>query len=791
MSSLASKLGSVTDAAARGGRLLWSAGSLALEERLAQHFPSKPRVVQFPVNDICNSRCVMCNIWKQKRDHEITAEELRTVLRNPLFSKVEFVGINGGEPTLRKDLNELARVMAKELPRLREVHIITNGIRWQDAITRIVAVRDALEARNKRLSVSVSIDGVGEVHDRHRGVTGNFAAACRVIQAMKAERIPVSIGCTLTTGNCHGADDVLQWCEEIGLDAWEFRLGVEIKRVYNQGFNLLHPLSEEQRFHLAMFFDKLAHHATVDEPHRRFYRSLVDQIAFDAPRAAGCHWRTRGVTLDTRGNLSYCSVASDTVGSALSGDGWTVYKRGLGERKRILNEDCDGCQHDLLGPAPAMEIAKAGVAAALEPFTRRFRERFAKPLRIEATPSFKAPGRPHVSQWRRVLITGWYGTETAGDKAILAEVVHFLREHARQADLAITTIDRKVSEQTARELPELAKLELIPLAEAHTRMHRFDAVLVGGGPLEDVGEMRHVHRLFVEANRLGKARVLFGCGVGPFHLAHTRAWAEGILRLTTAGFLRDRESLELATELGGPAHLGLGCDPALRFLRRWARTHQAEPRAERGFALAGLLRANTAEYVGGDDASLTDRNSATAAQLAQVIEPVVAEQRGVAALLPMHAIWVGGDDRLFARHVARAFEDPARANVERRYLPLRAILHTLRRADAAVAMRYHGHLFCMALGVPMLSIDYTGPRGKVGALVKRVGHTRWSEAWDTLDPARATSKLRSLIASRDAVTREQLRQADRLVAELEATYEQVFEVKCKAAAADAGLRAAA
>jgi MoaA/NifB/PqqE/SkfB family radical SAM enzyme len=36
-----------------------------------------PEVIQFPVNNICNSRCVMCDIWMQKRSDDITPEEVR------------------------------------------------------------------------------------------------------------------------------------------------------------------------------------------------------------------------------------------------------------------------------------------------------------------------------------------------------------------------------------------------------------------------------------------------------------------------------------------------------------------------------------------------------------------------------------------------------------------------------------------------------------------------------------------------------------------------------------------
>ena len=45
---------------------------------LSNRLPSKPTTLNLLVNDICNSRCVMCNIWQQKRDIELTPEQLAT-----------------------------------------------------------------------------------------------------------------------------------------------------------------------------------------------------------------------------------------------------------------------------------------------------------------------------------------------------------------------------------------------------------------------------------------------------------------------------------------------------------------------------------------------------------------------------------------------------------------------------------------------------------------------------------------------------------------------------------------
>ncbi len=123
----------------RRGRLLYSAAHhLVREEWLGQYVPSRPIVLQFPVNDICNSRCVMCNIWQRKRDREITPEELRHILADALFNEIRYVGINGGEPTLRSDLPDIGRVLVESLPKLRGMGIITNALRPRMVVERLL-----------------------------------------------------------------------------------------------------------------------------------------------------------------------------------------------------------------------------------------------------------------------------------------------------------------------------------------------------------------------------------------------------------------------------------------------------------------------------------------------------------------------------------------------------------------------------------------------------------------------------------------------------------------------------
>ena len=82
-----------------------------------------------------------------------------------------------------------------------------------------------------------------------------------------------------------------------------------------------------------------------------------------------------------------------------------------------------------------------------------------------------------------MLITSWYGTETNGDKAIIGELVYFLRLCNPNIEL-VTTIQSEITEQTNTEIEELKNSKWIIIEDAPNDeiISECDAVIMGGGP---------------------------------------------------------------------------------------------------------------------------------------------------------------------------------------------------------------------------------------------------------------------------------------------------------------------
>ncbi len=137
----------------------------------------------------CNSRCIMCNTWQfpSDRNKEIGPGDLHS------FPSVNRLNITGGEPFLRDDLGDILDVVRKKAKR---VVISSNGF----------ATKKILEVMKDRrdVGVRISFDGIGETHDRVRGVAKAHRRALDSLQGLKKLGIKdLGMAVTISDKNAH------------------------------------------------------------------------------------------------------------------------------------------------------------------------------------------------------------------------------------------------------------------------------------------------------------------------------------------------------------------------------------------------------------------------------------------------------------------------------------------------------------------------------------------------------------------------------------------------------------
>ena len=305
-----------------------------------------PKILGLPVTYRCDGRCAMCSIWlKQKNAPELSLETIEDVFASPLISgNVRRLILTGGEPTMRRDLADIARSAAGNLRALEEVACISNGLNPARVIGQIEKLLDVFP-ENISVNFGFSLDGIGETHDRVRGVSGAFDKTMRSFHEVKRliNGMPdrtTSLGMTISRLNYAEARDVYALAREENVRSSFTTANVVDVYLDNadraDGFSL----PPERREEVAAFFDWL------DEREPNPYNRMAARMLRGEPRPVDCAARTSAVLLDVDGSVYPCGQSRRMrFGNILEQPFETVWngERARRVRKEIIKVECPRC----------------------------------------------------------------------------------------------------------------------------------------------------------------------------------------------------------------------------------------------------------------------------------------------------------------------------------------------------------------------------------------------------------------------------------------------------------------
>jgi radical SAM protein with 4Fe4S-binding SPASM domain len=180
----------------------------------------------------CDLHCGHCGSRAGKtRDDELSTDEALDVVRQLADMGTREVTLIGGEAYLREDWDVIARAIVER----GMTCTMTTGGRFLDAgrATRAKAAGIA--------SMSVSIDGIGETHDRQRGVKGAFEAALQALANLRAVGIPASVNTQINRLSFRELDQVLDLIIREQARSWQVQLTVPMGRAADNADWLLAP----------------------------------------------------------------------------------------------------------------------------------------------------------------------------------------------------------------------------------------------------------------------------------------------------------------------------------------------------------------------------------------------------------------------------------------------------------------------------------------------------------------------------------------------------------------------
>jgi radical SAM protein with 4Fe4S-binding SPASM domain len=163
---------------------------------------SRKPVVVWNLTRTCNLACVHCytSSESQRYSGELTTREAMSVLADLGDFGCPVVIFSGGEPLLRKDLLALAGAAIDH--GIKPV-LSTNGT--------LITAEMASRIRASGIQyVGISLDGVGDINDIFRGVTGAFQRALAGVRNCLSEGLRTGIRFTITRHNSFQTEDLFE-----------------------------------------------------------------------------------------------------------------------------------------------------------------------------------------------------------------------------------------------------------------------------------------------------------------------------------------------------------------------------------------------------------------------------------------------------------------------------------------------------------------------------------------------------------------------------------------------------
>ncbi len=307
--------------------------------------------ISLEVNDYCNNACIMCNIHYNKWVDKTSPDEYTHMLSRPEFRSLKEVSITGGEPFSRNDIDKVMDAIINSLPNLEWLLINTNG-------TYLSKTKDIVEKyvnKVKKFSVSVSLEGEKEIHEKIRGVK-SFDAVMKTLEFLSNfskshQNFSFMISTTITSLNADMSQllFIKSTAEKLGC-TYTFRIASASNTYYLNDSSILTGLTPEKIRMITRFI----HEYCKNDVFEQFQKQYLET----GQTGLGCTAGTDFAFVHADGNIYPCIFSTRIIGDKKHG----ITVMGINDLGKF--EPCPCCTECTIyeminyGPAKNLEISK-------------------------------------------------------------------------------------------------------------------------------------------------------------------------------------------------------------------------------------------------------------------------------------------------------------------------------------------------------------------------------------------------------------------------------------------------
>jgi len=268
----------------------------------------------------CNSRCKTCNVWKKRVDN-LTVEEYDKIFHS-VGHDPYWITISGGEPFLRADIDEIAKVVyQRSSPGI--LNIPTNGLLTRRIPEKVEAI--ARSCPKQELVINLSLDGVGEEHDEIRGVKGNFKRSLETWAELKKlqkglKNLTLGVHTVISVYNVKRIAEIEDYLVE-HLEPNNFISEIAEERIELATIGTgITPLAEDYEQAVSHLQQKIRQSefkgvARISQAFRYRYYNFVKQYMYDKRQIIPCKAGVASTHIAPDGNVWGCCIRAESLGN--------------------------------------------------------------------------------------------------------------------------------------------------------------------------------------------------------------------------------------------------------------------------------------------------------------------------------------------------------------------------------------------------------------------------------------------------------------------------------------------
>jgi MoaA/NifB/PqqE/SkfB family radical SAM enzyme len=263
----------------------------------------------------CNSRCLTCNIW-MKREDELSLDEWDRVFRSLGHAPFWFT-VSGGEPFMNKFIVELCESLYTHC-RPGIINIPTNSLLAHRIPQKVAEI--CKRCPEAQVIINLSLDGVGEKHDRIRGIPGNFEKFeqnFRALRELDYPNLTIGIHSVISRFNVDDAPELFAYAFGLKPDSYITEIAEQRVELDTVDVNITPPL-DKYSWAIDQLIERVERRSfrgisQITEAFRIEYYKLVKRVMAEQTQVIPCYAGWASAQIYANGDVWPCCIRADGI----------------------------------------------------------------------------------------------------------------------------------------------------------------------------------------------------------------------------------------------------------------------------------------------------------------------------------------------------------------------------------------------------------------------------------------------------------------------------------------------